>query len=145
VCPLVIGAGVAKKGWFYLSTVHKSPHPQDIRLCTPGGNDCAKEQLMTNTTCIVSCKGLYADVEHANSVEENKNGQDVNNFHKLLADYNRFKEEFSENIVFNGNIYSKILCEYFPSVSSDKFIKSECFSLTINWSFPQYPRRSTSR
>ncbi len=114
---MVTGTGVAKKGWFYLSSIHKSPHPQDTRLCTPGGNDCAKEQLTSNTTCIVSCKGLYADVEHTNSMEEIKNGQDVNNFYKLLTDYNRFKEEFSKNIVFNGNIGSKILCEYFLSVT----------------------------
>jgi hypothetical protein len=79
-------------------------------MCTPIGNDCAKEQLTTNTSCIVSCKGLYADVEHANSTEEIRNGQDVNNFYQLLADYNRFKADFSENIVFDGNI--KRLCEY---------------------------------
>jgi hypothetical protein len=74
---------------------------------------------MTNTTCIVSCKGLYADVEHANPMGEIRNGQDVDNFYLLLAEYNRFKEDFSENIVFNGDIDNKRLCEYFPFAPTD--------------------------
>lgn len=72
----------------------------ESKPCGPVGRECYSALPYTTADCIVSCKGLYADVfvTRGNISRANKDSGKLKN---LQDEYDRHKKTFSENWAFH--------------------------------------------
>ena len=73
-------------------------------LCTPAGIECYKNIQLDPTKCLAPCKGLYADVEKG---EEIQNVEDLKKFDALIEDYKRYKRGYSKEIHYTNPLVGK--------------------------------------
>ena len=79
---------------------------QELPFCTPPQLEQYNKIRPNKSACLTSCTGLYADVDWA----DERNHHQIN-YDKMLSEYNRIKNLFSENLEFdpnNHNGFSKL-------------------------------------
>ena len=85
---------------------HCDPLPfQSLEFCLPWGNDCFRESTGDSVDCVTCCEGLHADVELVNKSLAAITAEDTNDQEKLvqlLEEYENFKWQFVENLVFDS-------------------------------------------
>ena len=78
-------------------------------VCTTAQNDCYWTQVSEVQGCTVGCQGVYADISYTNETTEDNNILDFDNFVQLEKEYQKYKQNFAQNLAFDpasGN-YSK--------------------------------------
>ena len=69
-----------------------------MSFCTIGEEHCVSEVTQRANDCIVSCEGLYADIEHTSG------STTTNSYAQLLPifkNYNSQKEKIAKHMVFD--------------------------------------------
>ena len=78
---------------------------QSLEFCLPWGNDCFRESASEPSDCVACCEGLHADVELVNKSLADVTAEDTEDQEKLvtlLEEYENFKWQFVENLVFDS-------------------------------------------
>ena len=118
---------------------------QDVPSCTSFGRDCyVNTDDVDDSSCIVDCTGLYADVDYVNSLvhESSKSGYLLKS---LIDDYEKYKRSQIDSfeIVFNdsaayGNQLQmvpkpyeplRLVQIYFDTATYDKIVRDKSVTL----------------
>ena len=79
-------------------------------LCTPKGVECYKNMTLASSSCLIPCKGLYADIDmksHKLDLEE------MEVFEKVLEHYEGYKRAYDEDISYpQGMIKCLFNCKF---------------------------------
>ena len=59
---------------------------------------CIFGQKEEDSACVIGCHGLYADVSYENSTSDTARDMDL--FYELEKEYQKYKDTFVENLVF---------------------------------------------
>ena len=82
---------------------------QDQEHCGPEGWDCLENNAKSNFSCMVTCQGIYADVQVL--TEQTPAGkekmEDMEKVSRLLEQYNEFKKKNLPNFRFNASAESE--------------------------------------
>lgn len=69
-------------------------------FCSPGEHICVKEMSSEPFSCMESCTGLYADVNHAELLlDEESTGPQL--LRSIIEEYNSYKTNFSKKSKFD--------------------------------------------
>ena len=95
---------------------------QSLEYCLPWGNDCFRESASDSFDCVACCEGLHADVELVNKSLAEVTAEDTEDrekFVQLLEEYENFKWQFVENLVFDSGQAFLNRSQYIPPVKLD--------------------------
>ena len=82
---------------------------KDPIFCAPNASACYTAVSKNTYSCLVSCTGLYADVQFTTDrilAKDNKNSkeEDKEKLMSLLEEYKRYKTEYAQNIKFDPDL-----------------------------------------
>ena len=105
VFTLVSTTSVGSTGnyFFLLHKTHKKFFSQDSKVCTEDLLDCYWKQVKKDHGCTVGCQGVYADIWYKSENNEDKTFLDIENFEELQMEYQKFKQNYAKNLLFNSS------------------------------------------
>ena len=75
--------------------------------CLPEGRDCYKRPISTNSSCLVNCDGIYADIQFVKSSSGEKR-REKKALQILIEAYNAYKEAQVKNLVLEDNLRPRV-------------------------------------
>ena len=75
--------------------LHELDITSQVSYCTLGEEECVSEATEAADDCLVSCYGLYADIQHT------KETATKDNLMYIIEGYTKFKDQFSKSMVFD--------------------------------------------
>ena len=82
--------------------VQDSTHHPQVSFCTLESEECMEEVAHSPADCLVSCDGLYADIQHVRDSSNTGGAQ----LASIIKQYNMHKELFARNIFFDPEVES---------------------------------------
>ena len=106
--------------------------------CLPEGRDCYKRPISTNSSCLVNCDGIYADIQFVKSSSGEKR-REKKALHILIEAYNAYKESQVKNLVLEENLGPRVgrvpykplqvVQIYFSTATYDKIVNDVSVTL----------------
>ena len=104
--------------------------------CLPEGRDCYKRPISTNSSCLVNCDGIYADIQFVKSSSGEKR-REKKALQILIEAYNAYKEAQVKNLVLDSNLrvgrvpYQplQVVQIYFSTATYDKIVNDASVTL----------------
>ena len=79
------------------SLTNKTTRHTQASICTLEEEGCVDEVVRSASACLVSCEGVYADIQHITDTDTSSNSQ----FTSIFEQYNSHKEGIAKNIYFD--------------------------------------------
>ena len=106
--------------------------------CLPEGRDCYKRPISTNSSCLVNCDGIYADIQFVKSSSGEKR-REKKALQILIEAYNAYKEAQVKNLVLEDNLRPRVgrvpykplqvVQIYFSTATYDKIVNDVSVTL----------------
>ena len=106
--------------------------------CLPEGRDCYKRPISTNSSCLVNCDGIYADIQFVKSSSGEKR-REKKALQILIEAYNAYKEAQVKNLVLKDNLRPRVervpykplqvVQIYFSTATYDKIVNDVSVTL----------------
>ena len=78
-------------------------HAQESPLCTPEGLECYENETYYTQSCLIPCKGIYADVTKEPKSQEKETNEEMQ---ILVHEYEKYKRGGEEDITYDRAIES---------------------------------------
>ena len=72
-----------------------------MKKCGPKGRDCIEKYSAETFNCRVTCKGMYADIQHWKDIKM-ENEKDKEKYRTLISEYQNFKKDNVKHFRFSS-------------------------------------------